>query len=415
MKTYKLPKLLQVLVFTLILLSSPSVAFAQVDPLEQAREDALSEQLLLQLPLETDNPNYTVVFTDPSQAGVFVSIDGAKYLLIESPYVLPSLAIGDHKVAFKFTDNEEAEQVLDKMITVIPRAPQINPPEGLGGEAITITGTALPSGDLMFYMSGAAKTYSAKITVDEEGSWEYIVEGPFDDAIYNITAVVRKDGYASYYADGVTFKIENAQQVEENETEETTLFILSDILGPKFTQTFLDNPDLTYYSLGVLFTGLLISTLVHTVLRLRRNKDSEKKFMKLLGRKEKAKSAKKTRKEKKRMKMASKVKDTVKEPADDDNGGIKNKISANGENKKDKKQKKKKGKAKSKKSQKKEKSKKEPKEEKPDKVEEISKEDFLEQYKDFDPDNKKGKESKGKKEEKKERNIKLTLTSGKLD
>jgi len=201
-------KNLSKLLFIVTLLLLPfSYIYAQADVIETAREEDLLKYLLLDIPEQTDNPNFTIIFTDPSGKGVYITVDSGNERRIENPYILPALAIGDHKLTFKFTDSEEAEQIIERTLIVVPRAPVVKPPDTQSAETITVTGTALPNSTVKVHMSGATNTYKAVTTTNTEGTWEYTYKEDFKDGIYTITAITQKDGYGSDFAEEIVFTI----------------------------------------------------------------------------------------------------------------------------------------------------------------------------------------------------------------
>src|SRR5690606_35117687 len=108
---------------------------------EEENQDTLSELLLIQIPDETDNPNFTITFTDPSGEGVELKVDGGKYEVIQNPHTLPALGVGKHTLIFKFIDDQDTEQEIERTLTIVPRPPEISPPENIDNKRLIIAGT----------------------------------------------------------------------------------------------------------------------------------------------------------------------------------------------------------------------------------------------------------------------------------
>jgi hypothetical protein len=310
--------------------------FAETDTVEEAREDDLLKYLLLDIPEETDNPNFTIIFTDPSEEGVFVSIDSGNERRIENPYVLPSLAIGDHKLTFIFTDKEETEQTVERTLVVVPRAPVIKAPEIASDvSTITVNGTALPNATVKINMSGATKTYKANVVSTVEGDWEYVFTEEFDNGIYAITAFTKKDGYASDYADEIVFKIEpntdstSAAGVISEDEPEKIQFSIESLLNSDPAKLFQDNIELIYFTGVILVLGWLLGFLVDRAFFSRKDRKEEAAFMQLIGKgsKESKKTIKENKKEKKKSKKSKKVKKKKRKLSEMiPTGGIKDKL-----------------------------------------------------------------------------------------
>ena len=98
-----------------------------------------------------------------------LEIDGQGFKTIESPYTLPSLGIGDHVLTFRFTDEEETRQTLEKTLVVIPRPPVINAPETVSSTQITLNGTALVGSVVDIFLAGGAVNIKATTQVEEDG------------------------------------------------------------------------------------------------------------------------------------------------------------------------------------------------------------------------------------------------------
>lgn len=254
--------------------------------------DLLEKELLLLIPVETDNPNLTLTFTNPTEEkAVQVKIDGQEYEDIQSPYILPSLSIGKHSLIFKFTDGEEVEQEVKKELIIVPRAPEINPPENLENQTLTFTGSAIAGGSVNLFLAGGNKTYSAEIVANGEGKWEYIFEEEFKSDVYTAVAFTKKSGFSSRYSEPLIFAIESgssANSGEENdENGKDIMFAFSEINQNNILSTFKKNPDLAILVGAVFASGLLLSTIFGFFASLFGEKRSERKFRRQLSKKEK--------------------------------------------------------------------------------------------------------------------------------
>ena len=172
---------------------------SELDAKEEERESDFENQLLLQIPLLTDNPSHILTFTDPSteKNGVQLEIDGTKYIEIKSPYALPALGIGKHVLKFKFTDKEGATQVLEKELTIIPRPPIIKAPQ-INGNNIIINGTGLANSELIILLSSGVDNYTENITIDKDGNWSNTFDiQNSESTLFNVSAYTRKYGFAS--------------------------------------------------------------------------------------------------------------------------------------------------------------------------------------------------------------------------
>lgn len=245
--------------------------------------EALQNDLLLKLPEETDNPNYTILFTDPSGKGVSLSIDGAEKVPIQSPYSLPALGIGKHAIQFTYTNLEDAESTYETSITIIPRPPEIKPPE-ITNNQLTFSGTAIPAGTLKLFLTGAAVTYRETVKVEDGGNWSVQLSGDFQEAVYTATAYVTKNGFGSDFSEPVTFNIGTSNNVITPEDTAGQLdFALSYILVPDFYNRYLESRDLLLYTLFILILGLLFGVLIHRFFFVRGERSLENKFKSMLS------------------------------------------------------------------------------------------------------------------------------------
>ena len=330
-----------------------------------ATQEVLTEDgdIKLKMPSQTDNPSYVITFIDPygNEDGVQIEIDGDRYVEIESPYTLPALGIGDHILKFKYTDDEEAIQTLERQLIILPRPPILNSPS-IDGTSVTLTGTGLAGAELLLTISTGAKTYQDNIDIPENGNWEYIFDEGISDTIFSVQAVTRKYGYASNFSEVLTFEVGSINTSTEQE-EDSLSFSFKQLNSETLKTLISSNSDLLIFSAVILVTGIIIGVCSDILIKNRK----EKKF---LGN------------------FREKIHDgkekeiTLRELFEKEN---------------------------IKKDEKKEKNEEEiPKEKKKEKVEKenviVSKNEFLEVYKDYDPDNNKGEEKK---------KFKISLTSKK--
>ena len=270
---------LTVLFFTIILLSSfSSPIFSQND------EDSagLQELLLLLIPEETDNPNYALTFTDPTDKGVFLSIDGAEEKEIRSPYELPSLGIGDHTLRVRFTDDTDTERTYEDTIVILPRPPQIDTPT-VEDNALIVTGTGLPASKLNLFVSGADRSFRESVKVTDQGDWEATIEGDFSTGIYNAVGYVSKNGYGSDLSEPVTFSLETSI-TEEKVDEPTTpiFFSFSSITTSNIKDVLLENRDLMIVGGGIFLIALILGVLLSRIIFFRSERKIESTFKAVL-------------------------------------------------------------------------------------------------------------------------------------
>ncbi len=125
-----------------------------VQDLERERTEGIENELNISVPEYTDNPSHIVTFVDPSEEkiGVEIDIDESGYKEIVSPYALPSLAIGEHRLKFRFVDSIGATKVLEYDIVIIPRPPIIKLPSITGNELL-LSGTGLANSEAVLAVS----------------------------------------------------------------------------------------------------------------------------------------------------------------------------------------------------------------------------------------------------------------------
>lgn len=330
----------------------------ELDKQEEEREDSLLNQLLLTIPEQTDNPSHTITFVDPSekQNGVQLEIDGTSYQDIKSPYSLPALSIGIHTLKFKFVDEYDTTQILEKEIIVVPRPPIINSPSIVENKLI-LSGTGLANSEIILILSSNNKMITKESTIDEEGDWQIEIEDSLPDGIYTFSAYLRKYGYASDLAESVTATVNNSL-LEKNSNDDSitsVYFSFDSITKDNWKDILSNNQDLVILLVFVFVIGVILTLIFSSLVRSGKEKKEITKVEKKLNQKNTNVNSK-TLFEKLSEKEESKVEEQKKE---------------------------------------------EVKEEKF-----VTRIDFLKDFKRFDPDNEKGEEVKNE-----EKNIKVSLTS----
>ena len=193
---------------------NPKQTDKELQTLTQERENDLEQQLLLDLPETTDNPNHVITFKDPSGKGVQLSIDGSDFETIKSPYILPSLGIGKHQLLFQFYDKEETLQSLEKILYVLPRPPVINPPI-VEKKDIKISGTSLPDSEVTLLLSNSSKLQQYKVMADKNGIWSLTIEKNLQPDKYMLIAFTRKRGYNSAVSEPIFFVVQKKERMND--------------------------------------------------------------------------------------------------------------------------------------------------------------------------------------------------------
>jgi len=288
-----------ILIFTLFLLLSPFLVYAQqdtkveelvttssevkaaeieeLDQQEEERTQEIANLLGFVLPEYTDNPSYVITFKDPSPdaQGVEIEIDETPFKKITSPYTFPALSIGQHAIKFRFYDKDSNVQLLQYDLVIIPRSPIITSPS-LTDASIEIKGTALANSEVIYTLTANAYNDNGIVQTDENGDWKITItpEGGLADGIYTFRAYTRKYGYASNISNAVTFGVgENPNRFLENDENEI-YFAFKDLNSENFFTTFSTFPDLIILSAGSLLLGLLLTLGVKTLID--RKKDGKK-------------------------------------------------------------------------------------------------------------------------------------------
>ncbi len=357
----------------------------ELTEIENERNQRVEEQLLLNLPEISDNPNHIITFKDPSGNGIFLEIDGQEFVEIKSPFTLPSLGLGKHILTFKFSDEQKTEQILERAFTVIPRPPVLNPPSIVDNEVI-ISGTSISNSKVDIFLSRDIYNEKVQTETNGDGDWEYIFTENIEEGIYTIIATTRKNGLASNSSEAIVFTVgdDTTTPITEIKTQGIQ-FNFKDIDFSNYkniVQILKTNTDLSIalgivFLLGVTFAWLLISVIQRIgqgkskkVLReLLKNKTAQESG----SLKEKFENSKKPKEEEKEVEVEVEVEEEAVE-----------------EEKKE------------------EEVEEEVQEDEEEEAKSLTKDEFLKNFKDFDPDDEEGEEKDLKK---KKKNFKISLTS----
>ena len=334
----------------------------ELDQIEAEREEDFLKQLELDIPKITDNPSHLITFVDPSDTseGVQLEIDEKGFELIRSPYSLPALRIGIHTLTFKFVDSLGSTQIVEKEIIVIPRPPIINSPS-FGEDSMIISGTGLADSQLILILSSSKNLDTFETEINKEGTWNIEIDlTALPEGLYTFSAYTRRNGYASDLAESVTFEQGNSQNhtLFQGNKENDIYFSFGAITLDNIKQIILSNSDLLLLILITFTLGFLLSWVLNVILR----NSTEKKVIEELE--EKMNNNGKKEKEEKGMTLKEKLSKKgkkVEEEKEDKEVEVKE-----------------------------EEKKKEKKAKKEEKI--VTKIDFLNDFKTFDPDDEKGRE-----------------------
>lgn len=339
----------------------------ELEQKEQERENNLLNQLLLDVPTQTDNPSHIITFVDPSETneGVELDIDEKGFETITSPYALPALGIGDHELRFRFVDELGSTQIIEKEIIIIPRPPIINSPT-FEDESLYISGTGLANSELILILSSDREILVKETSIDSESNWEIQIDREeLREGIFTFTAFTRRYGYSSDLAEPTTFEVGDSNRLTFDNGKEI-YFSFSDISIDDIGNILSNNIDLGLLVGGSFILGFLISLLIFSLIRTSIDNRTVRIFEEKIKNGEKKKEL--TLKEKlsqKKKGQEKKEEQTEKEEEEEEKKAKKKK-----KKKEEEKTKKKKGKT--------------------EKI--LTKIDFLQDYKKFDPDDKQGEE-----------------------
>ena len=244
---------------------SDASVVALVDEIEEDRKDTLRQKLLLQLPLETDNPSYPVTFVEPTETDVEIQVDGGGFSQKKSPFSLPSLSIGKHLINFRFEDENGISQNLEETIIVIPRAPEwaeTQAAEFRSDESVVFSGTALPRSTIMLVVSSPILT--DQTISDDEGNWEIMLRGDLASGEHSAVTFVRKEGYASNMSEPLLFTV---GYVEGAASDSTSDFTVGDSVssGSAWWERYVTE-DNYYFVIGGLGVALITLIIIMSLL-----------------------------------------------------------------------------------------------------------------------------------------------------
>lgn len=363
-------KITAILLLLPLLILVPKGSYAQEG--EQKSSNPLQAQLSLDIPNITDNPSLIITFTDPSKdkQGVQLSLDKKGFETIKSPYTLPALSIGDHLLTFKFDDEYDVTQTVDKELIITPRAPVLNTPLIQKNE-ITFSGTALAGSEVILILNSNQKMITKLAEVNSDGAWEVKINEDLPSGLYTFSGLTRKYGYASNLAEPLTLDLSNNKPAEVTTEVITPIhFAFKDLNSGNFKTLTSNNIDLLVLSVGLLLIGLLLGIFLSSLSKKKKENREVKEVARTLD--------KPMPGQEKSMTLLEKLKDKT---VNIDNPIVNEELTKEAviENKK--------GVA---------------AEEKEEKI--VTKIDFLKGFKEHDPDDEKGKEKK---------EVKVSLTSKK--
>lgn len=256
---------------------------AELEEKEIEREENFLNQLLLKIPLQTDNPNHTITFIDPSEdkKGIQLEIDGKSFQSIKSPYSLPSLSIGKHILRFKFVDKYGATQILERELIVVPRPPIVNSPTQ-SENGLKISGTGLANSELILILSSSSNILTKTTTISAEGNWEITITDELVAGIYTFTGYTRRYGYAGDLAEPVTLEYGGYSNTknENNGNKKDIHFAFKDIPVNSIGKVLVNNPDLILLLITTFLAGVLTATFVGNLLKKKNEEVVIKSFKK---------------------------------------------------------------------------------------------------------------------------------------
>jgi len=276
-------KIIKVLIVLLSLIVIPNTLYAQEET--QKSTKPLEELISLELPSITDNPSLIINFTDPSKEkeGMQLSIDKKGFETIQSPHTLPALSIGDHLLTFKFKDEYDVTQTIDKELIVIPRAPVINTPLITGNE-ITFSGSALAGAEVTLLLTSNQKMITQKTEVDSDSKWEIKMNEEIPSGFYTFSAIAKKYGYASELTEFLILEINDSKEVVR--TTESGVspihFAFKDLNQENLQSLTENNIDLLVLCIGLLLIGILIGTLLSSLSKKKKEEKEVKAVAKTL-------------------------------------------------------------------------------------------------------------------------------------
>lgn len=249
----------------------PEVKASEIDTLDQIEEQrkaGFEEQLKITIPEYTDNPSFIVTFTDPSpdESGIQFEIDSDKYITVKSPYTFPALSIGEHTLKIKFVDKDAATQVLEYDILIVPRAPLITVPITSNGK-IELSGTGLAGAEIHLFISSNTTNYTQITDINSDGNWSLEInpEEGISKGIYTVTAYTRKYGYASDFSTPVVFEVGSSGINTSSNRDMSSTFSFKDISFEDIKNFVIDKKEYFIVGISSFFVGGILFLLVHVL------------------------------------------------------------------------------------------------------------------------------------------------------
>jgi len=253
--------------------TSTAVADAEVE-----RVKKLTKELSLNLPDQTEDPNYPVTFVDPSKQGVEITVDEKPATKAVSPYLLPNLAIGEHTLRFRFKGKDGIFYVLTKSILITPKAPQFDATlktEVIKPNSVTLKGTALPLSTILLVVNSHD---THKFTANADGKWEFILPNP-ETGTNNIMAFAIKEGIVSSPSKTFTvqFKLSGTEATTTQGTvkKENSMLTTAKQLLSNINTNRIERPAIFYGVIGA--AAIIVLLLVDLQLRKRAVKQRDEK------------------------------------------------------------------------------------------------------------------------------------------
>ena len=241
----------------------------ELDKIEEDRIKGFENQLGFTLPQYTDNPSYVITFVDPSpdKNGVQIDINAKGYNGITSPYTLPALGIGQNDLKFRFNDKDGNVQLLEYNLIVIPRSPIIAPPT-YNDTSITIKGSGLSNSDILIFLNSNTYNHKNIVHTDSNGDWTLTVtpEQSLVEGIYSVTAYTRKYGYASEFSEPTVFEVGSSNK-QKSEKDITPIFFSFAGIEIGDTPNILKmNPDLIVLIALPFILGISLALLLRNII-----------------------------------------------------------------------------------------------------------------------------------------------------
>lgn len=241
----------------------------ELDQIEENRVKGFENQLGFTLPQYTDNPSYVITFLDPSPeaSGVQIDIDAKGFNNITSPYTLPALGIGQHTLKFRFNDKDGNVQILEYDLIVIPRSPIIAPPT-FNETSITIKGSGLSNSDILIFLNSNTYNHKGVVQTDANGDWTLTVtpENSLVEGIYSVTAYTRKYGYASEFSEPTVFEVGSSNKDDSDKDITPVFFSFAGIEIEDTLDILKKNPDLIVLIALPFLLGISLALLFRNII-----------------------------------------------------------------------------------------------------------------------------------------------------